>query len=97
MMGQVVDTETLLERIESSCPDTVLIGWELPGQAGLLCLPALCQACPGTFIIVLSGQPDARQAALAAHRSTFRNTLLDRLSQWDCAARTNGMLYRDSL
>ena len=71
VVGEVVDVGELLARIEDNCPDMVLLGWELPGRRGVDLLPALRTACPELFVIVLSGRPDARRAALAAGADAF--------------------------
>jgi two-component system response regulator NreC len=71
VVGEVVDAGELLSTIEESCPDTVLLGWELPGSQRDGLLPALRIACPDMSVVVLSGRPDARQAALAAGADAF--------------------------
>ena len=32
VVGEAIDAESLLEEIETACPDVVLLGWELPGM-----------------------------------------------------------------
>jgi DNA-binding NarL/FixJ family response regulator len=71
VVGGVVDVGELLARIEDNCPDTVLLGWELPGLEGGDLLPTLRIACPDMYVIVLSGRPGARRAALAAGADAF--------------------------
>lgn len=68
---EAIHAEDLLSRMEQACPDLVLIGWELPGLVSVGSLPALRRACPGALLIVLSGRPEARQAALAAGADAF--------------------------
>jgi DNA-binding NarL/FixJ family response regulator len=68
---EAVHAEDLLSRLEKASPDLVLIGWELPGLASVGSLPALRRACPGASFIVLSGRPEARQAALSAGADAF--------------------------
>jgi DNA-binding NarL/FixJ family response regulator len=71
VVGEVVDARELLAQIEANCPDVVLLGWELPGLVGAELLPAVRRVCPDTFVVVLSGRPDARRAALAAGADVF--------------------------
>jgi DNA-binding NarL/FixJ family response regulator len=71
VVGEVVDAEELSAWVEAACPDLLLLGWELPGLAGVDLLPALHRACPNLLVIVLSGRWEARQAALAAGADAF--------------------------
>jgi DNA-binding NarL/FixJ family response regulator len=71
VVGEVVDAEELSAWVEAACPDLLLLGWELPGLAGVDLLPALRRACPNLLVIVLSGRWGARQAALAAGADAF--------------------------
>jgi CheY-like chemotaxis protein len=71
VVGEVVDVGELLARIKDNCPDTVLLGWELPGRRGIDLLSTLRTACPELIVIVLSGRADARRAALAAGADAF--------------------------
>jgi DNA-binding NarL/FixJ family response regulator len=77
--GEAGDVEGLLAEIEASCPDLVLLDWELPGMAALdpsagsgqSLLFSLRTACPDLHVIALSGRPEARQAALEAGADAF--------------------------
>jgi DNA-binding NarL/FixJ family response regulator len=71
VVGEAVDAEDLLAQIEASCPDLVLLSWELPGLAGADLLPALRSVCDDLYVIVLSGRPEARQAILDARANAF--------------------------
>jgi DNA-binding NarL/FixJ family response regulator len=71
VVGEAVDAEDLLAQIEASCPDLVLLSWELPGLAGADLLPALRSVCDDLYVIVLSGRPEARQAILGAGANAF--------------------------
>jgi DNA-binding NarL/FixJ family response regulator len=68
---EAAHAEDLLARLEKAHPDLVLIGWELPGLASVGSLPKLRSVCPGAALIVLSGRPEARQAALCAGADAF--------------------------
>jgi len=69
--GEAVDAEGLLAQVELACPDLVLFAWGLPGRAAADLLLALRELCPDTFVIALSGRPEARRAALAAGADGF--------------------------
>ena len=71
VVGEVSNAEDLLAQTEATCPDLVLLDWELPGLAGGDLLSALCAACPDLFVIVLSGRTEVRRAALAAGADAF--------------------------
>jgi DNA-binding NarL/FixJ family response regulator len=71
VVGEAADAEDLLAHIETACPDLVLLSWELPGLAGADLLPALRSICDDRYLIVLSGRPEARQAALDAGANAF--------------------------
>jgi DNA-binding NarL/FixJ family response regulator len=71
VVGEAVDAEDLLARIEAACPDLVLLDWKLQGLPAIGLLPTLRRVCPQAFVIVLSGRPEARKAALDAGADTF--------------------------
>jgi DNA-binding NarL/FixJ family response regulator len=71
VVGEAADAEDLLAQIEASCPDLVLLSWELPGLAGADLLPTLRGVCDDLYVIVLSGRPEARQAILDAGANAF--------------------------
>jgi DNA-binding NarL/FixJ family response regulator len=70
VVGEAASAGDLLARAAHHCADLVLLDWNLAGTtAGLL--PALRRGCPGVGIIVLSGRPETREAALAAGADAF--------------------------
>ncbi len=71
VVGVASDARELLKLTEKSCPDIVLIGWELPGLRMASFLPVMRRICPNLAIIVLSGRPEARRAALLAGADVF--------------------------
>jgi len=71
VVGEATDVEDLLVQVKTTCPDLVLLSHELPGLAAVDLLPALRKVCPDLCVIVLSGQPEARQAALAVGAYAF--------------------------
>lgn len=70
VVGEAVDGEDLLAQARDACPDLVLLAWELPGLAAGG-LPAMRAICPDLSVIVLSGRPEVRQAALSAGADAF--------------------------
>jgi DNA-binding NarL/FixJ family response regulator len=71
VVGEVAETEGLLAQVEATQPDLVLLDWELPGLRSDDRLSALRTLCPRLKVIALSGQPEARRAALAAGADAF--------------------------
>jgi DNA-binding NarL/FixJ family response regulator len=71
VVGEAVDGAALLDQVRATCPDVVLLGWELPGLDEVGGLPMLRQAHPGLVIIGLSGRPEAARHARAAGVDDF--------------------------
>jgi DNA-binding NarL/FixJ family response regulator len=67
VVGEVASAEELLALAAVLSPDLVLVDWTLANTV----LLALRGGCPGLGIIVLSGRPEARRAALAAGADAF--------------------------
>lgn len=64
VVAEVESSDELLAQIEASCPDLILLEWELPGQSLPEVLSAVRQRCPHLHVIALSGHPEARKVAL---------------------------------
>jgi len=71
VVGEAADAESLLTLVEMTPPDLLLIDWELPGRQAADLLHALRECRPHLSVIALSGQPEARRAALAAGADAF--------------------------
>jgi DNA-binding NarL/FixJ family response regulator len=71
IMGGVGDSRELLGQVKATCPDLVLLDWELPNSTAVALLSELGEACPGLAVIALSGRPERRQEALAAGADAF--------------------------
>ncbi len=70
--GEASEAEGLLAAMQTNCPDLVLVDWNLPGAASPQKLIAsLLARCPGLYIVVLSGRPEASQIALEAGANAF--------------------------
>ena len=70
VVGEAVDAEGLLAGTTATCPDLVLLDWELPGLTDGT-LSVLRRTHPGLCVIALSGRPEARRGALAAGADAF--------------------------
>lgn len=71
IVGETENAEGLLTQAEATCPDLVLLGWELPGLVAEDSLAALRKIRPEIVVIALSGWPEARKAALNAGADAF--------------------------
>jgi DNA-binding NarL/FixJ family response regulator len=71
IIGEAVGAQDLLARAEESCPDIVLLDWELPGMAPTELVAKLRQACPDVLVVALSGRVNARKESLAAGVDAF--------------------------
>jgi DNA-binding NarL/FixJ family response regulator len=71
VIAEGVDAQDLMAHAESSCPDVVLLDWELPGMAPRDLLTALRRYCPNVKIIALSGRVSARREAMDTGADAF--------------------------
>jgi len=90
IVGEAINTNSLLEMTRSTQPDLVLLDWELPGLSTSNLLPRLRQYSPQSQVVVLSSHPEAREAAMVAGSDAFISkgspperllTMLNRLQQ----------------
>ncbi len=71
VVGEAACAEEVLAHAAASCPDVVLLDWNMAGAVADGLMPALRHECPGIGLIVLSGRPEAREVALAAGADDF--------------------------
>jgi DNA-binding NarL/FixJ family response regulator len=71
VVAEAAEAGNLLVQVEESQPDLVLLDWSLHDSAAAEKLTALRRACPRIVVIVLSAQPGAEEAALAAGADAF--------------------------
>jgi DNA-binding NarL/FixJ family response regulator len=71
VVGEAEDVECLERQIEMLHPDVVLLDWWFEGRATAALVAALKERCPDLHVIVLSGRPEVRRAALSAGADAF--------------------------
>jgi DNA-binding NarL/FixJ family response regulator len=71
IVGEATDRNDLLDRVATTLPDVVLLGWELPGMTAKDSLSRLRRIRPDLLVIALSGRCEARHAALSAGADAF--------------------------
>jgi two-component system invasion response regulator UvrY len=71
VVGEARSGQDLRDQIVPTCPDLVLLDWELPGERTLDTLSNLRTMYPTLRVIALSGRAEARQAALQAGVDAF--------------------------
>lgn len=79
VVGEAAEARSLLPQVQATQPDLMLLDWELPDPSvvnsspasGSRLLSALRILSPHLRVIALSGQLEARQAALAAGADAF--------------------------
>ncbi len=65
-VSEVENSDHLIACVAKSCPDLLLIDWDLPGQAVDSLLPIIKLICPDLYIVVLSGDEfDCEEALMA--------------------------------
>jgi DNA-binding NarL/FixJ family response regulator len=74
VVGETANAAGLWTHMEDARPDLLLLEWELLGAGATAGLARLHLLDPGLYIIVLSGHPEVRQHALAAHADAFVST-----------------------
>lgn len=70
-VGEVEDAEHLLSQVRASHPDIVMLDWELPGLVARETVVQLHTVDPEISVVVLSGRPEVRAAALEAGADAF--------------------------
>ena len=71
VVGEAADVDAAVATIAVCRPDVVLLDWDLSKQNGNSAVDDLRAASPESFVIVLSGLPEACQEALAAGVDSF--------------------------
>ena len=71
VVGEAASGEALLAQAGALAADLALVDWELPRLAEAGGLPALHRSAPGLQVVIMSGRPGVRQAALAMGGAAF--------------------------
>ena len=71
IVGEVATPEALLGKLRAACPDLIVCDWDLLDLVAADRLATLRAVCPYVVVIVLSGRPEVRQAALIAGADAF--------------------------
>ncbi len=71
VVGEASEAHTLLNQIEQTKPDLVLLDWNLPDLSAIGSVSRLRRHHPQLLIVVLSGRPEMRRQALAAKADAF--------------------------
>ena len=72
VVGEAADAEELLVQAKATCPNVVLLDWELPNLTlDGSSLSSLRGVCSRVSVIALSGRPEMRMTALAAGADAF--------------------------
>lgn len=70
-LDEAEEINSLLLKAEHTCPDLVLLDWELSNRLMTHIVPILRQLVPGLRIIAMSGRPEAAKAAMEAGVDAF--------------------------
>jgi DNA-binding NarL/FixJ family response regulator len=71
IVGQASNAQALLALAKTTCPDAILVDWELPGLSTIKGVLSVRRVYPSARIVALSSRPEARQAALQAGADAF--------------------------
>lgn len=71
VIGIAVRSDGLVEQVEATKPDLLLLNWDLPGRSLPDMVARLRTLLPQLKLVVMSVRTEARSAALAAGADTF--------------------------
>ena len=71
VIGEAVDIRNLWMELDAARPDLLLLDWSALGSRPGEMLRAVRARYPHLLVIVMSGQPEVRRAALAAGADAF--------------------------
>lgn len=73
VIAEAGDSHELLKKIESTCPDVVLLDWDLLDRATPILIKTICASDQKLTTIVLSADIDHMESALEAGADVFVN------------------------
>ena len=73
VVAEAGDSHELLKKIESTCPDVILLDWDLLDRATPMLIKTICALDQNLTIITLSAEIDHMGSALEAGADAFVN------------------------
>jgi len=73
VVAEAQDSHELLKKIEATCPQVVLLDWNLLNRATPILIKTICTLDQDTTLIVLSAESEHQQLALEAGADAFAN------------------------
>jgi len=73
VVAEAQDSHELLKKIESTCPNVVLLDWDVLDRATPILIKAICSLDKKSSVIVLGEEYDHQQLALEAGADAFVN------------------------
>jgi len=74
VVAEAQDSHELLKKIESTCPNVILLDWDLLGRSTPILIKTIGSLDQKLVVIVLSPEADLQQAALDAGADAFVKT-----------------------
>jgi DNA-binding NarL/FixJ family response regulator len=71
VVAEAADDGSLLEGVEGTCPDLVLLEWHLPGRPKADLIAALQNREPQPLVVVYGNQPESSSPAMDAGADVF--------------------------
>ena len=71
LVGEAIDTDNLLDQVEKTNPDLVVLAWDLPGRPSADIIATLKTFNPRPTVVVISSQLDLEETALHAGADAF--------------------------
>ena len=73
VVAEAGDSHELLKKIESTCPNVVLLDWDVLDRSTPILIKTICESDKKLTTIVLSAESDHQQIALDAGAAAFVN------------------------
>jgi len=74
--GMVVSSEAkrvrdVIEQVKATCPDVIILDYDLPGLQARELLRDVRSVCPGVWVVAMCARSEVRQTALSAGADAF--------------------------
>ena len=73
VISEAQDGHELLKKIESTCPDLILLDWDLLDRATPILIKTVCELNQNLKVILLTANSDHKQAAIDAGADAYVN------------------------